>query len=303
MVALHIDISNFNENQKLAHDIFVNSVGLKPGESSTDGVDGIGSLQILSGLGGCGKTFVLNGIKNTLAAEGILGGNFATTGIAAVGINFFTLHNWTCGFGLTIGYKFIKLSDNKLNIFVAKHNGKQYIVIDEYSMFRQQDLYYLSERCKQIFNNGLPFGGLSVLFVGDIGQLPVVKGECLWSTTSQHQYDQNGHQLYRMFDVVTRLTFNARLDFDDADAVLYDSILKCLHQGKNTEEDVHTIRSKCSRHSMTHEEWQERVFNAQEAVHLYTTNAEVSTHNSNNLMKLGSPIAQVRAVNKGNGKS
>ena len=93
MVALHIDISNFNENQKLAHDIFVNSVRLEPGESSTDGGYGIGRLQIFSGLGGCGKTFVLNGIKNTLAAEGIMGGNFETTEIAAVGINGFTLHN------------------------------------------------------------------------------------------------------------------------------------------------------------------------------------------------------------------
>ena len=54
---------------------------------------------------------------------------------------------------------------------------------------------------------------------------------------------------------------------------------------------------------MTHEEWQERGFNAHKAVHLYTTNAEVSKHNAKNLMTLGSPIAQVRAVNKGNGKS
>ena len=53
---------------------------------------------------------------------------------------------------------------------------------------------------------------------------------------------------------------------------------------------------------MTHEEWQARGFNAQEAVHLYTTNSEVSKHNAKNLMTLGSPIAQVRAVNKGNGK-
>ena len=54
-----------------------------------------------------------------------MGGNFATTGIAAVGINGFTLQNWKDGFGIPIVYKFIKLSDKKLKFFVSKNNGKQ----------------------------------------------------------------------------------------------------------------------------------------------------------------------------------
>ena len=59
------------------------------------------------------------------------------------------------------------------------------------------------------------------------------------------------------------INFNARLHHDEEDDFLYDSILNSLHQGKNNEEEVHTIRSKCSRYSMTHEEWQARGFNEQ----------------------------------------
>ena len=80
-----IDTNSLNETQQLAHNIFVEAV-ISQEKSSTDGGTGIGRLQILIGEGGSGKSSVINAINSTLSSQGVHGGNFGTTGIAAVGI-------------------------------------------------------------------------------------------------------------------------------------------------------------------------------------------------------------------------
>ena len=61
-----------------------------------------------------------------------------------------------------------------------RHGNKKYIIIDEFSMMKQIEMFYLDQRLREIFRNNLPFGGIAILFVGDIGQLPPVKGKVLW---------------------------------------------------------------------------------------------------------------------------
>ena len=58
MVSSDTDTSNENENQKNSSELFVQSVKLKPDESSTDYGNFIGLLKILSGLGCCGFFFI-----------------------------------------------------------------------------------------------------------------------------------------------------------------------------------------------------------------------------------------------------
>lgn len=51
----------------------------------------------------------------------------------------------------------------------------QILIIDEVSMVYKRLLYYVHERLVQIKKRKEPFGGVSVIDVGDIFQLPPVK--------------------------------------------------------------------------------------------------------------------------------
>ena len=90
-----------NERQLLAHDMIVTACLLGPGESSTDGGEQIGRLQILLGAGGCGKSYVIDAVINTLTLQHGWAsdryGIYATTGKAATSINGYTIQNYSQG--------------------------------------------------------------------------------------------------------------------------------------------------------------------------------------------------------------
>ena len=62
-------------------------------------------------------------------------------------------------------------------------------------------------------------------------------GGVLWNEVAKNDEDLAGFSLYRMFDVVTELTKNNRLDHIDPDAVIFNSFLQRLRNGENTRED------------------------------------------------------------------
>ena len=297
--------NSLNENQRVAHDLFVAAVKSSCGRSTSESEKKVGKLQVMTGQGGCGKPHVLKCINSTLSKMGIKGGNFATTGIAAAGIGASTIHSYNRGFGIPVnaknGYK--KLSPRALKRLRKIHKNIRYVTLDEYSMLKQREVYYLNQRCKEIFDSDEPFGGLVVLLVGDIGQLPAVNGSVLWANDSANAEDQMGRTLYECyFNIVTCLTENVRLDSKDEDAVAYSSILKRLHDGQNTRWDVDVINSKCSRHRMGGKAWKEKGFDSPEAVHLFTRNTDVDRHNKVMLKKIDNPVALIRAENIGEAK-
>ena len=101
----------------MTHDLFVAAVKASCGRSTSEAEKKVGKLQIMTGQGGCGKTHVVKCINSTLSKMGIKGGNFATTGIAAAGINGSTIHSYTRGFGIPVNAKngFKKLSPELSN--------------------------------------------------------------------------------------------------------------------------------------------------------------------------------------------
>jgi hypothetical protein len=142
-VTPNVPRSSLNDDQRFAHDVFVAAVCQPRGSSSTDDEqsNGIGRLQILAGQGGCGKTHVINAINTTLKAKGFVGRNFATTGIAAVGIGGSTLHSYARGLGLPINVKgsYKPLQGKTLRRLQKEHKDVRYIIIDEYSMLKQRE--------------------------------------------------------------------------------------------------------------------------------------------------------------------
>ena len=112
-----------------------------------------------------------------------------------------------------------------------------------------------------------------------------------------------GHNTYLVFDCVTKLTFNNRLDRTDEDAVAFDRFLSRLRDGANTVDDWMLCRLKCSHYSMGYREWEDRGFGGTDVTHLYTTNAEVHKRNAAIMMSLNNPIALVEAEYEGLGRT
>jgi hypothetical protein len=60
-------------------------------------------------------------------------------------------------------------------------NKLKIVVVDEVSMLSTQFLVLLDSRLRAIYKPGVPFGGISILLIGDFIQLPVTSGRDLWS--------------------------------------------------------------------------------------------------------------------------
>jgi ATP-dependent DNA helicase PIF1 len=137
-------------------------------------------LMYVGGIGGSGKSYVVRAIvemfKRCGASEKIL--LSAPTGCAAVLIGGYTIH------ALTFLPK-SKHSPKQMDLETVWRLVK-YLVIDEISMIDSALLSQISHRIGigRAFDEkaqGLPFGGINVMFTGDMGQLRPVKAKSLFS--------------------------------------------------------------------------------------------------------------------------
>lgn len=136
-----------------------------------------GQNLFLSGAAGTGKSFVLQLLFSFLQDNQIAVGKTALTGVAAFNIGGQTLHSWA-GLGLAEEdiQTLIGLVGRKKKA-VARIAGCQVLIIDEVSMAKAELLDKLDMVMKYYRFNGKPFGGVQLLFVGDLLQLaPVWRG-------------------------------------------------------------------------------------------------------------------------------
>jgi len=156
-----VDISTFSVNQRLAYnavcDHFNNS-------------DKKALCLLIKGIAGSGKSYVIDAIRNELQVKCQV---LAYTGKASFNVNGVTLHSFL---KLPIGTK--RLTDLKGIALQQLHSNLEnvdYLIIDEYSFVGQSLLGWIDSRCRQATGKaGKVFGGLSVILVGDIAQLPPV---------------------------------------------------------------------------------------------------------------------------------
>jgi len=135
-----------------------------------------GKSFFLTGAGGTGKSYVIRSIVEALRRDGKDVALTAMTGCAALllGKGAKTLHSWA-GIGLgkdTVQTLIVKLRKS----FRAKKNwlAADALIIDEVSMMTPDLLDKLEEIGKAIRRNPKSFGGLQIILVGDMYQLPPV---------------------------------------------------------------------------------------------------------------------------------
>lgn len=134
----------------------------------------------LSGGAGVGKSTVTNALYqaldrylNTIPGENpdnIKVLKAAPTGKAAFNIKGNTLHS---AFKIPVnrGFSYCTLDRDRLNTIRTKLRKLQVIFIDEISMVGSGMFNFLNLRLQQITDTNRPFGGLSIIAVGDLYQL------------------------------------------------------------------------------------------------------------------------------------
>ncbi|MEJ0073789.1 MAG: AAA family ATPase [Candidatus Saccharibacteria bacterium] len=133
-----------------------------------------GQSVFLTGAPGAGKTYVLNEFIRRATRAGKNVAVTASTGIAATHIGGTTIHSWS-GLGikdfLTDWDRDILQKSDRL---IKRYNAADVLVIDEVSMLHGQRLNMVNEVAKLLRKSDKPFGGLQVILVGDLFQLPPI---------------------------------------------------------------------------------------------------------------------------------
>ena len=79
------------------------------------------------------------------------------------------------------GRKSSELRGQALKRLQDEMDGAQYLIIDEYSVIGQKMFGWINRRCKQATGvSTLTFGGISMILVGDVGQLPPVSDKVIY---------------------------------------------------------------------------------------------------------------------------
>jgi hypothetical protein len=146
---------------------------------ANDFVQYTGNHIFLTGRAGTGKTTFLHNLKERSPKRMIV---VAPTGVAAINAGGVTIHSFfQISFGPKVpGYsnkeerKGMRFSGEKRKII----KSLDLLVIDEISMVRADLLDSIDEVLRRFRRNKLPFGGVQLLMIGDMQQLPpVVKNE------------------------------------------------------------------------------------------------------------------------------
>ena len=140
----------------------------------------------LTGKAGTGKTTFLHQIKQLSAKRLAV---VAPTGVAAINAGGVTIHSlFQLPFGPIVPGAAQKesrrFSREKINLL----RTLDLLVIDEISMVRADVLDGIDDVLRRYRGNGQPFGGVQLLLIGDMQQLPPVIRDDDWTLLSPH-YD------------------------------------------------------------------------------------------------------------------
>lgn len=204
----------------------------------------------LTGKAGTGKTTLLRKIIETTHKNTVV---VAPTGIAALNAGGVTIHSMfqlpLSGFipehktaiSLSEFQKFetkstllkhFKMSGQKKNVI----QNMELLIIDEVSMLRADLLDAIDFSLQKIRRNDYPFGGVQVLFIGDLQQLPPVVNNVEWQVLRNYYrgiFFFNAHVIHRQPPLYIELSKIFRQSDEK-----FISVLNNLRNNKVSKEDV-----------------------------------------------------------------
>lgn len=242
-----------------------------------------GENVYLTGSAGTGKTYLLNQYIEYLRTREVPLAVTASTGIAATHIGGQTIHSWS-GIGIrdTIGPKDLeKIALNKQT--VARIKNVQVLIIDEISMLSGKVLMGISTIMKHFRNSQEAFGGVQVVITGDFFQLPPVSREPL---SNREKFAFMAPVWVEARFKICYLTTQYRQGRDALSIILSE-----VRSQDVTDDSLDRIREKL----------EDQTSNEQ-ALKLYTHNADVDAMNAHKLKENTNPLKTFYAETKGQSK-
>ena len=144
-------------------------------------VSNIGPLQskkypffFITGSGGTGKSYITQLIVDWIKSQNKSYLLTAPTGVAAQNIGGSTIHSALRLTQSGSGYQSLAFYDLE---FKKQLQAIQILIIDEISMVSKSLFNFISNLFARIHNSDVAFGGISVIAVGDLAQLPPIRGQ------------------------------------------------------------------------------------------------------------------------------
>lgn len=150
--SITIPVDNDNYEQQLAYDLVANT----------------NRCLFITGKAGTGKTTFIRRIQKEIPKNFVV---LAPTGIAAIAAGGQTVHSFF-GFPMEVIGPHTDLPVSYSNLALFRQIDT--IIVDEASMLRSDIVDGMDRYLRLAFHNNMPFGGIQVIFVGDLFQLPPV---------------------------------------------------------------------------------------------------------------------------------
>jgi PIF1-like helicase/Helitron helicase-like domain at N-terminus len=175
-------------------------------------VSNLGPLQsrkypffFITGSGGTGKTYITRLIIDWINSQNKTYLLTAPTGVAAQNIGGQTIHSALRLTQSGSGYQSLAFYDLE---FKKKLQSIQILIIEEISMVSAALFNFISNLFARIHNSDIAFGGICVIAVGDLAQLPPVRGDYVFYSSiwqlfyplflhkpQRHQEDEEFYQM------------------------------------------------------------------------------------------------------------
>ena len=221
-------------------------------ENNTCSCNDLKPLRLfISGVGGTGKSFLIETIKILLtsmwSSDDLLCAVAAPTGLAAFNVGGVTMHRL---FQLPIEHSaraagYWALPKQSQKVMKTTLSNVRLFVIDGISMVSSLNLAYVHMRLEELFSENEWFGSRNMLFVGDLLQLPPVAGSPVFEKVSTKSLlNQLGcaasANIWRDCVTYDELTINERQKNDPQ----FSSMLDSVRRGCPTEETVRNLRDR-----------------------------------------------------------
>ena len=163
----------------------------------------------------------------------------AFAGTAAAKIQGQTI---TSAFNMGFGNDFHSLADKTRDYKRSLLINLTMLIIDEYSMLKADMLYQLDLRLRELKQrDNVPFGGCSVVLVGDLLQLAPVRGKYPFQSPSHKRYNI-AHAISPLWDEFKPLVL--RENHRQGEDKTFADILNRISRGCQTESDLAILSTK-----------------------------------------------------------
>ena len=197
----------------------------------------------LTGKAGTGKTTFLkyihkNTFKNVIVA--------APTGVAAINAGGVTLHSlfqlpfepYLPGVSNPLKKTFYRFSKQKIDML----NQLELLIIDEVSMLRADVLDCIDEILRRIRRDSRPFGGIQILYIGDMFQLPPVAKDDEWELLKSY-YESTFFFHSRVIRKTEPVYIELKTVYRQGDPVFID-LLNRIRNNIATQDDLNELNKR-----------------------------------------------------------